>query len=64
MLISSFLFSFRDSASSDFVLLSLLLGVLVAVEVVGTEMEVAVIVAVTVLVVFNESSIGLDSILS
>jgi len=63
-LISSFLFSFRDSASSDFVLLSLLLGVLVAVEVVGTEMEVAVIVAVTVLVVFNESSIGLDSILS
>jgi len=44
--------------------LSLLLGVLVAVEVVGTEMEVAVIVAVTVLVVFNESSIGLDSILS
>jgi len=64
MLISSFLFSFRDSASSDFVLLSLLLGVLVAVEVVGTEMEVAVIVAVTVLLVFNESSIGLDSILS
>jgi len=44
--------------------LSLLLGVLVAVEVVGTEMEVAVIVAVTVLLVFNESSIGLDSILS